>query len=61
MAMEYANKLKNETIRTRDLGMQINNHLNWKKTYRTNSFNSEFVPHIVGCTGSVATIKLPEF
>ena len=31
MAMEYANKLKNETISTRFLGMQINNHLNWKK------------------------------
>lgn len=29
--MEYANKLINETISTRFLGMQINNYLNWKK------------------------------
>lgn len=31
MATEYANKLINETIRTRFLGMQINNHINCKK------------------------------
>lgn len=31
MAMKYANKLINETISTRFLGMQINTHLNWKK------------------------------
>jgi hypothetical protein len=42
MAMEYANKLINETISTRFLGMQINNHLNWKKTYRSNSSQTEY-------------------
>jgi len=31
MDMEYANKLINETISTRFLGTQINDHLNWKK------------------------------
>ena len=31
MATQYANKLINETTSTRFLGMQISNHLNWKK------------------------------